>query len=487
MKRKELHIVIGAGIAGCSAAIMRRLAGYEVIILEKARSSDPRIYPTCTETSCVVSENHSGAEYPYDPKSTTDCLDGRIANEHFFPDFIYAGKTPTRIIASLSMIQAGEDIRHRCRETLKIISSHYAKRIEEDRNNYVFGEPESICRELGEEFDGVNDVAGAFITPQRGLNPVYVAALLEAEIKRLGIEFRQGHEVLDIKKRRDGTLTVYFLDESGHQEEMNADQVCIAAAVRGLSLSKKLNPSLDMPRVYFALRQISFANLPQGSLKTYTCLKLEDQYGGMLSPMNQNCAMIYHPPAAHIELAVMNPESGEAPASFSRNLNDGHPELEQRAERTLHKLREFYPELKHAELLSSHLKVAINTVDESRMRRNMPVFEVSPGCTMLVLPKWTMAVVNARKDLVCALDHSVQQGTITEAYKQAIVQQAIEHTLHVPESWKMDFSTFLDVASQHASNMRLPASIIHPMDRDNIKSLRVKMLAEVSSHNASPV
>jgi len=85
MRRRELHVIIGAGIAGCTAAIMRRLAGYEVIILDKAKSSDPHIYPTCTETSCVVSENHSGAEYPYDAKSTTDCLDGRIANEHFFP------------------------------------------------------------------------------------------------------------------------------------------------------------------------------------------------------------------------------------------------------------------------------------------------------------------------------------------------------------------------------------------------------------------
>jgi glycine/D-amino acid oxidase-like deaminating enzyme len=474
MRGRELHVVIGAGIAGCTAAIMRRLAGYEVIILDKARSSAPQVYPICTETSTVVSENHSGAEYPYDAKSTTDCLDGRIANENFFPDFIYAGKIHTRILASLSMMLAGEDIRARCRESIHIISRHYAQRVEEDASNYVFGDPDSICTEL-ETFEGVNDVAAAFVTPQRGLNPVYVAALLEAEIKRLGIEFLQGHEVTNIEKNVDGTASIHFLDESGRQDSINVDQVCIAAAGRGFHLSKMLNPMLNLPEIYFALRQISFVNLPQGTHKNYSCLKLEDQYGGMLSPLNQACAMIYHPPAAHIEIAMLDPVSGNVPAAFLQSLHDGHPELEERAQQTLHKLRDFYPELEHAELLSSHLKIAINTVAVSRVRRNMPIFQVAPGCTMIVLPKWTMAVVNARKDLDLALDYSVQRNTLTQAQKKAIMRQAIEHTLPVPESWKANFSTFLGVALQHAHNMHLPATIIHPMAIDNMQSLRVEI------------
>lgn len=497
MRGRELHVIIGAGIAGCSTAIMRRLAGYEVLILEKAKSSDPNIYPICTETSCVVSENHSGAEYPYDAKSTTDCLDGRIANEYFFPDFIYAGKTQTRILASLSMMEAGEDIRQRCKESLETITRHYARRVEEDPLNKVFGDPEAICAELGKEFTGVNDVVAAFVTPQRGLNPVYVAALLEAEIKRLGIEFRQGYEVNAIRKNADGTLTVHFLDERGQPETIHADQVCIAAAGRGFQLAKMLNPKLELPRIYFALRQISFANLPRGTQKTYTCLKLEDEYGGMFSPLNQQCAMIYHPPAAHIEIANLDSESGQVPAWFLQKLRDGHPEFAQRTQQTLHKLKEFYPELEHAETQGSYLKVAINTVAISRIRRNMPIFEVAPSCTMIVLPKWTMAVVNARKDLGLALDDSVQRGTVTPAEKKAVLQQAFAHTLSVPEGWKANFSDFLKVASQHASNMRLPPSIIHPMNIDNIQSLRAddsvqgpiwhEPLARVHASSVSPV
>jgi len=479
MREPELHVVIGAGIAGCTTAIMRWLAGYKVVILEKARSSDPQVYPICTETSSIVSENHSGAEYPYDSESITDCLDGRIANERFFPDFIYAGKTYTRTLASLSMVHTGDDISYRCRQSVETITKHYKQRIKENPNNCVLGDPDTICAELGEEFDGVNDVAAAFVTPQRGLNPVYVAALLEAEIKRLGIEFRQGHEVTNIEKNVDGTMTVHFLDEMGHQGMMNVDQVCITAAGQGFSLSKMLNPILDLPEIYFALRQISLVSLPQGCHKTYTCLKLEDQYGGMFSPFNQECAIIYHPPTAHIEMASMDHESCEVPTSFLQRLNDGYPD-EQRAQETLHKLRDFYPELKYAEILKSYLKIAIKTVDDSRIRRNIPVFQVVPGCTTIVLPKWTMAVINARRDLGFALDHSMQRGTFTEAQKDAVLQRSIQHSLLVPESWKADFSTFLNVALQHSKNMHLPESIIHPMNVDDIQSLKASQISQPS-------
>lgn len=473
MSNRELHVVIGAGIAGCVTAIMRRLAGYEVLILEKAKSDDAQVYPICTGTSSVVSENHSGAEYPYDPKSTVDCLDGRIANERFFPDFIYAGKTHTRIIASSSMIQAGEDIRSRCRETLNTIKTHYKQRVDENSCERVLGDPESICFEL-EDFTGVEDTAAAFVTPQRGLNPVYVAALLEAEIKRLGIEFRQGYEVTRIEQQTNEKLTIHCLNRWGQQETINADQVCIAAAGQGFHLSKMLSPQLDLPKIYFALRQISFVDFSQPCQKSYTCLKLEDQYGGMLSPLNEKCAMIYHPPAAHMEIALLNPINGDMPASLLQRLKDGHPEGQKRATQTVDALVKFYPELKHIDSLESHLKIAINTTDISRMRRNMPVWKVVPGCTMIVLAKWTMAVGDAKEDLAFALSRSVQRGTLTQSHKNEIVKQINGYTLPVPEEWKRNFARFLELASKHAENMHLPKSIVFPMDIEHIASLRDK-------------
>ncbi|HEY1352800.1 MAG TPA: FAD-dependent oxidoreductase [Ktedonobacteraceae bacterium] len=462
MSKREFHVVIGAGVAGCTAAILRRLAGYEVVIVEKARSNDPQIYPVCTETSTVVSENHSGAEYPYDPRSTTDCLDGRIANAQFFPDFLYAGKTATRILASARMIAAGDDIAARCRNNLDIITQHYRGRVAANAKHAVFGAPETLCHEL-EEFDGVNDVAAAFLTPQRGLNPVYAAALLEAEIKRLEIGFQEGCQVTKIETLADGRLGIHCLDQQGARQMLQADQVCIAAAGRGFHLSKMLNPGLDLPGIYVALRLIAFVALPQDFRKTATCLKLEDQYGGMLSPLNQECAMIYYPPAAHIETALVDPASGALPAAFLQALAEGHPETEQRAQQTLRALQAFYPELTHARIVGAYLKLALNTTDISRMRRNMPVFQVTPGCTLIVLPKWTMAVVNARKDLELALGCSQQRGRLSAAGRQALGQQVDAYTLPVPRQWSTDFPAFLQVALGHASNMRLPATVIAPM------------------------
>lgn len=472
MSNHELHVVIGAGIAGCVAAIMRRLAGYEVLILEKAKSDDSQAYPICTGTSSVVSENHSGAEYPYDSKSTTDCLDGRIANERFFPDFIYAGKTHTRIIASESMVQDGDDIRGKCRETLHTIKTHYKRRIDEKYCERIFGDPDEICFEL-EDFHEVEDTAAAFVTPQRGLNPVYVAALLEAEIRRLGIEFRQGYEVTRIERQANEKLSVHGFNQWNQQETIHADQVCIAAAGQGFHLSKMLSPKLNLPKTYFALRQISFVNVAQPCRKSYTCLKLEDKYGGMLSPLNETCIMIYHPPAAHMEIALLNLANGEMPASLLQRLNDGHPESQQRARQTLDALTNFYPELKHVESIESHLKIAINTTDISRMRRNMPVLQVVPGCTMMVLSKWTMAVADAKEDLDFALDRSIQRGTLTHTCKNEILERINAHTLPVPEAWKMNFPNFLELASKHAKNMRLPASIVSPMNIERITSLKM--------------
>jgi hypothetical protein len=173
--------------------------------------------------------------------------------------------------------------------------------------------------------------------------------------------------------------------------------------------------------------------------------------------------MIYYPPAAHIETALVDPASGALPAAFLQALAEGHPETEQRAQQTLRALQAFYPELTHARIVGAYLKLALNTTDISRMRRNMPVFQVTPGCTLIVLPKWTMAVVNARKDLEFALDCSQQRGRLSAAGRQALTQQVDAYTLPVPRQWSTDFPAFLQVALGHASNMRLPATVIAPM------------------------
>ena len=250
--------------------------------------------------------------------------------------------------------------------------------------------------------------------------------------------------------------------------------MCIAAAGLGFHLSKMLRPTMNFPKIFFALRQISFVNLPQPCQKSYTCLKLEDQYGGMLSPLNEKCMMIYHPPAAHMEIALLDPISGEMPASLLQRLKNGHPESQKRANQTLDVLTNFYPELKYAESLESHLKIAINTTDISRMRRNMPVWQVVPGCTMIVLAKWTMAVEDAKEDLDYAACHSVQRGTLTQSSKNEILELINGYTLPVPVEWKTNFSNFLEIASKHAKNMHLPESIVSPMNVDHIASLRSK-------------
>ncbi|QKV96304.1 FAD-binding oxidoreductase [Streptomyces sp. NA02950] len=455
MHRREVHVVIGAGVAGCLSAITRSRAGYQVVVLERESARSAGTYPVCTQTSNIVSENHSGAEYPFDPRSARDCLDGRIENERFFPELIYGGKTYSRIIASRSMMDDGHDIVGQCRANMRVIQSHYADRRAQDPADAVFGDPADICREIP-TVPGVHDVAAAFLTPQRGMNPVLVSTVLDWELRSAGVDFREGSTVTSVTHRADGRYEVAYRGADGTPETVVADQVSLCAATAAFGMAKRLNPSIVFPKLFLALREILYVDLPDGTDKNFTCLKLEDSYGGMLSPLNNACAMIYHPPAAHIMNLVMDPETCAFPDEYVHYLAEGHPEKEKRAEWTLDRLREFYPELRRSTILGTYLKVAINTVSDSRVRRNMGVFDVRPGCTMSVLPKWTMCAVNARKEVTLALEHSVASGRLSADEARELAGHAMRPCLETLPAWAGDPQSITARAAAHAVNMNVP-------------------------------
>jgi glycine/D-amino acid oxidase-like deaminating enzyme len=459
MKRTESHVVVGAGIAGCLAAIMRRRAGYEVTLLERNGARCTGAYPVCTQTSNIVSENHSGAEYPFDPRSARDCLDGRIENERLFPLLIFGGKTYSRIIAAQSMMDDGHDIISQCRANMEVIRSHYARRCEQDPSNSVFGEPSSVCREIS-TVPGVEDAASTFLTPQRGINPVLVSTILDWELRALGVDFREDSEVTAVTRGEDGRYRVEYTTADGAVEEhVVADQISLCTATGAFGMAKRLNPAIVLPEVFMALRAILYVDLPDGTEKNFTCLKLEDSYGGMFSPLNDRCAMIYHPPAAHIMNVVMDPQMCNLPAKYAHYLRTGHPELEQRAEWTLERLREFYPELRRSRVLRAYLKVAVNTVPDSRVRRNIGVFRVLAGATMTVLSKWTMCAMNTRRELSLALEHSVSSGNVAAGEASDLLAQAMGAHWKLPPTWTSEPATLTAQARKHAVNMNVPEAL----------------------------
>jgi glycine/D-amino acid oxidase-like deaminating enzyme len=462
MKTTETHIVIGAGIAGCLSALFRKRAGFRVILLDRNRSEASDAYPVCTETSNIVSENHSGAEYPFDPQSARDCFDGRLNNEKFFPEIIYGGKDYTRIIASQSMICAGVDILARCRRNMDVIRTHYEQRCREDTANRVFGNPDLLCQEIA-GVDGVRDVAGAFVTPQRGLNPLFVATTLEWELRCTGVEFRQGACVTAIKPLNDGRYEVELQDSESGQTEIVADQVSLCSAAHAFQLAKWLKPDFAFPPIYMALREILYVSLPDGTDKNFTCLKLENEYGGMLSPLNDECAMVYYPPAAHILNCNLDPVSGNYPQQYRDFLANGHPEQHERARWTLEALRRFYPELNRSEILGTYLKVAINSVADSRVRRNLGVYQLMPACTMTILPKWTMCVVNVRKEMDLVLGHSCSTGNMDREEMVHCRHEVANYQLETPAEWAIEPELLRGLALRHAANMKVPELLAKPM------------------------
>jgi glycine/D-amino acid oxidase-like deaminating enzyme len=453
----ETHVVVGGGIAGCLSALFRRRAGFDVVLLERNQSVSGAL-PVCTETSNIVSENHSGAEYPFDEGSARDCLTGRVATEGVFPADIYGGKDYSRIIASQSMVDDGVDILSICRRNMDVLRAHY--------DELRLRDPEISLRDDGRlweeqaNLDGVEDVAGVFVTPQRGLNPTFVAAVLESELIRAGVDVRPGCDVLEIVQDGHRGFEVVYGTPEEDTERLPAAQVALCAAAHSYGLAKRLNRDASFPRIFLALRQIMYVSLPDGTDKTFTCLKLEDRYGGMLSPMNDECAMVYHPPAAHIDVVSLDPDTGEYPTHYRQFLAQGHPEQQERAEWTMRELKRYYPELRRSRILGLYLKVAVNAVDDSRVRRNLGVHSILPGCTMTVLPKWTMCVQNARRETELALERSVEVGAIDEEDARQR-RDAVRRYRFAGDG--TDMGGLASRAERHAANMSVPMIVARPM------------------------
>jgi hypothetical protein len=130
--------------------------------------------------------------------------------------------------------------------------------------------------------------------------------------------------------------------------------------------------------------------------------------------------------------------------------------MQERAEYTLSRLRDFYPELHRSKILNSYLKIAINTVTDSRVRRNIGVFDVQPGATMTVLPKWTMCAVNAKKELALALRQSVATGNVAQGDAQERLGDATRTCWRAAPEWALDAESLTARAAKHAANMKVP-------------------------------
>jgi hypothetical protein len=89
------------------------------------------------------------------------------------------------------------------------------------------------------------------------------------------------------------------------------------------------------------------------------------------------------------------------------------------------------------------------------MRRNIGVFAIRGGCTMTVLPKWTMCVVNARQELGLALAHSVDTGNLAPGEARALAAHAAAParlSARCAESARAQ-------AFKHALNMNVPTAL----------------------------
>jgi glycine/D-amino acid oxidase-like deaminating enzyme len=461
---REHHLVIGGGVAGTLTALVMRRAGYKVTLLESSFGMHST-YAVGADTSAVVSENHSGAEYPFDETSAKDCLEARLDNELIFPEWIYAGKGHTRILASIVAGGGDDDIVSRCRNNVRILREHYDALVQSGLRARLFGDSNQAFREIDANM-GVNDVGAAFITPQRGLNPVFVAAALEFALRTSGVVVKAGVTAKETLRLSDGRFRVSTSSAVGSRrpEVYEVDQLTIAAACHGLVMARQLNPMLELPRLFAAIRQIELVDLPESTEHTYTCLKLEDRHGGMFSPLNKGLALIYHPPAAHVETLRLWELDYRLPERW-RDLAGSSAVVAERAKRTCEILRDFYPELRNSKRVKSFLKIAINTVADSRVRRNLRPINICEGAVLILLAKWSMCATNAFATLTLSVKTSLSRRGVAandaeELATAYVMSVKRDFNVPAPDIGKADM---WEVLHRHCANMAFPNDMAIPM------------------------
>ena len=107
--------------------------------------------------------------------------------------------------------------------------------------------------------------------------------------------------------------------------------------------------------------------------------------------------------------------------------------------------------------------MAINSVADSRVRRNLGVYQLMPACTMTILPKWTMCVVNVRKEMDLVLGHSCSTGNMDREEMVHCRHEVANYQLETPAEWAIEPELLRGLALRHAANMKVPELLAKPM------------------------
>ncbi|MFW6695317.1 NAD(P)-binding protein [Streptomyces sp. MAR4 CNX-425] len=388
---------MGAGLGGCFLAVELRRRGYgEVLLLE-------RLPETCGVGPRVVTEIHAGGEYPFDLRSAVDCLHGLAAIQRVLPAEAVT-KPRTHMLIAAGSAAAGLD-GQRYAALLRHLQIEYEQMVRQDPSL-----EQDICpvgefwRRLDpDEYADVVNVDCGFVTPQRGVQPDVLVSTITRMLHRTGVDVRVGHNVRRVVRRGRGQFRVEAVTEAG-ERTFDSSQVAFANHVRGFALARGVADDGFAPdRVHVALRLIADVEYRQPRpFPAPTRLMLEGEFGAMDAPLGAGHGLVYHPPLSHLELTELSPQYS-VPADWLDRVAQPAEADTDRARHLVARAAEIaYPVLRDAVVRQPRIAIAVNSVADSRVRRNMGVRIPSRDCVSLAFTtKATTTALNAAR----AADH----------------------------------------------------------------------------------
>jgi hypothetical protein len=443
MMNRARIAVVGGSTAGAMVALLHRVSGNDVCLFDRQEEEGGSSFGI--GSMAAVSENHSGAEYPFDRESAIDCLRARLANEPMFPPYIYGGKDYSLILSA-----DDDSVHEACVTNLSRLKEMYSVGCVAGQWPPLFGPPDEAFA-MSSDRDQAPGARAAFGTPQRGINPSLFAALLSGEVRSSQIDLRFGCGVTEVRVR--GSVTEVAFNFRGKQRAEPFDYVYICCNEAGIALAQSsgiLPSGLDF---HVGLRKIVIADMDnKGSVRTR--LQLEGPLGGMWSPMSPDSSLLYSP--AHFHMGSVSTNRQGWLTIVGDFLRQGASQgTEER--RAIEHLAQLFPVCKGATIRRTIHKVNINTIDDPRVRRNFGFVRLRPNIALLLLPKWTMAASNALQAVNLTL--SGEMAVHGVAWAEAAYTRACAFRLGTDSPWENQSLELRRRASWYAALIGFPETV----------------------------
>jgi hypothetical protein len=407
----ETVLVLGSGIAGCTAAWILSEAGYKVSIIEQ-------LDLPFSSTSIGALGIHLGGRYPRHWETATECLQSAILLKKLMP-FAFGDQKLRFLVANDSPVDFEAYVNF-----YNKLKDYYASMPREDQ---LFGESSEFFRVLrAEELSEFSNVVGGIETQESCFDMDRVRTVLLETLAARNVPMLTSTTVMNIEKVPTDGYKVTVQKEDGADEVIEADNIINAAGPNARVISQMLG---EMPRCRLDLRTFQDVQLSADARKKYPFPFVVIPGYMHHVPLGPNIESLCGFYETIDTIYVDEGEKLEIPESWREQLQSrsvyNSAEI---SEKILSAARErFMPNLGEPRVNCLYPGVAVSFNPEGHIKKQQRVIELPnlPGFYTLTPTKASHALMLSLQALNYMVRDSIQKGAIEakSPYLSSILEQ----------------------------------------------------------------